>query len=952
MRKFFKYIFILTASLYSSLTLFAIPALPYPVKITQPDGSELTIQLRGDEFFHYKTTLDGYLIVPDKNGVFNYGVFEASGRVKNTGIKVNEINKRKSKEKKFIKTLSKNIDLSPAKSAARSARFSKVSSASPSQKAYPLTGTPKSLVILVNFSDKDFITANPQTAFTDLLNQEGYSANGGTGSARDYFHDASNGLFNPQFDVAGPYTLPHNFAFYGENDTDDQDKNPRQMVIDACVLADASGVDFAQYDTDNDGYVDNIFIYYAGYNEAENAPANTIWPHRWALANTSTLFDGKIIYDYACTSELRGKSGSNMCGIGTFCHEFGHVLGLVDYYATNNSTHHTLSYWNIMDAGAYLNLGRTPPTYSAYDRFYLNWLIPIELKTKQEVTLDALTESNKSYIITQNGNHNLNGSNPDPTEFFTLENRQPKGWDTYLPGHGLIITRINYNVSTWSSNTPNNDPLAMGVYIIEADEIPSDNSLPGDPFPGTSNITSYSPTLRSGTMINKPLTFIKEKDGVISFRFMGGGRGPMIETSGNFDLFNTVQGTPSEVQVIKVYGKILMDSLRLNFYQNTHYEMRLSTETDSQWRKHIALAAVDSLVDTTSVFIRYNPTEPSFADTHNETLILTSENAETIKILISGKSSRPVYVIPPIANEAQDITLGSFVANWNPVYDASGYYLTVYSVSDGESDKTEGFDNGLTAPDGWTIAAGATTTSMAFSGDTIPAIQFRNTGDYILTEEYVIPVTGLSFFVKSMSETNGQLLVEAWNGSQWEVVENIPVTASLSGNKTYSFTNENNYLRFRFSFTKSAGYLAIDDISAKFPKLIDYIKANKWTTATSDTIVNLISNRLHYYKVKASDRTIDFAHTILYENITDFSNIVEVKTLEDKDINTLRSFVQSDGSVKVILPTTHEKVYVFNVIGQKLREITPNTNILSIYDLPANHVYILQAGKRRAKIIL
>jgi len=151
---------------------------------------------------------------------------------------------------------------------------------------------------------------------------------------------------------------------------------------------------------------------------------------------------------------------------------------------------------------------------------------------------------------------------------------------------------------------------------------------------------------------------------------------------------------------------------------------------------------------------------------------------------------------------------------------------------------------------------------MAFSGDTIPAIQFRNTGDYILTEEYVVPVTGLSFYVKSMSETNGQLLVEAWNGSQWEVVENIPVTASLSGNKTYSFTNENNYLRFRFSFTKSAGYLAIDDISAKFPKLIDYIKANKWTTATSDTIVNLISNRLHYYKVKASDRTIDFAHTI------------------------------------------------------------------------------------------
>ena len=126
----------------------------------------------------------------------------------------------------------------------------------------------------------------------------------GTGSARDYFGDNSMGAFQPQFDVYGPYDLPNNMAYYGGN-SGGSDKNPRQMIIDACTLASNAGVDFTQYDTDNDGYVDNVFVYYAGYNEAEGASSNTIWPHRWVLANTSTKFNGKIVYDYACTSRIK-----------------------------------------------------------------------------------------------------------------------------------------------------------------------------------------------------------------------------------------------------------------------------------------------------------------------------------------------------------------------------------------------------------------------------------------------------------------------------------------------------------------------------------------------------------------------------------------------------------------------------------------------------------------------
>ncbi|MGC3978833.1 MAG: M6 family metalloprotease domain-containing protein [Paludibacteraceae bacterium] len=520
--------------LISFFELKAVPAYPYPIKIQQSDGSYLTILLKGDEFFHYQTTEDGYPIVKNENGIYNYAKFETNGELTSTNIKATDKKYRTLDETAFIESLSTDVH-------SQSSNFRKkvkqmVSSQIMKPSKFPVSGTPSSLVILVNFSDRSFVVNDPKTAFTNLLNQEGYSTNGGTGSARDYFKDNSMQTFIPQFDIVGPYTLSSAYSTYGKNDSYGNDQNPVQMVIDACELAAKNGVDLSKYDTDKDNYIDNVFIYYAGYNEAEGAPSNTIWPHRWGVYPTITYgtdgnysgslesitFSGKRLMDYACTSELKGTSGSNMCGIGTFCHEFGHVLGLVDFYATNNGKHQTLSDWDIMDGGPYLNGGKTPPAYSGHERFYLGWLKPTELKSPRNVVLSSITSSNKAYLITQNGNSNLNGANPSPTEYFILENRQKTGWDTYLPGHGLLITRVNYNATDWKNNESNNDPTAMGVDIIEADGIANDQTLAGDPFPGTSNITNYNPLLRNGIDIQKPITSIQEDNGVISFKFMGG----------------------------------------------------------------------------------------------------------------------------------------------------------------------------------------------------------------------------------------------------------------------------------------------------------------------------------------------------------------------------------------------------------------------------------------------
>ena len=516
----------------------------------------------------------------------------------------------------------------------------------------------------------------------------------------------------------------------------------------------------------------------------------------------------------------------------------------------------------------------------------------------------------------------------------------------------MLITLINYNDNTWAFNSPNNKPDAMGVDIIEADDIASEGSMSGDPFPGSSNHDSYDPKLRSGIVINKPITFIRETNGIITFRFMGGGEVPTTFVSGILKQFNTVFGTPSISQSIKVYGKNLEDSIRLRFDNNTHFQMQLKNSTDGKWLKYIALASKDSLVDTTEIVIRYNPYEPSFQDIHIDNLLLTSKNAETNKVLLSGKSSRPIYVVPPIANPAEKVTLGSFIASWNPVYDATGYYLSVYSVSEGVSSKREGFNNGLLPSPGWDIRASLVTTSLNYSGDSIPAIQFTKTGNYIQTQNYLVPVTGFSYYARSMAEPNGRLLLEAWDENKWTVIDNSVVNTNLKEIKSFKFSKDLNYLQFKLTFTNTTGYVAVDDLTASFDKNINYIKQDKWTTATSDTIVDLISNRYHYYKVKASDRTIDYALTIKYENITAFSNLIEVKTLEDTDSRVLRSKIHADGSVQVILTTPYQPILVYNAIGQIVNEIIPTSNIVSITNLPKNQLLILKSGKQVAKIIL
>jgi len=641
-----------------SLMAFAVKAYPFPITVNQPDGTLLTLQLHGDEFHHYRTSEDGLLLKENTKGYLTYATINAAGEVVESNYVAHNASKRSAEELLFLKSVNQSTLIKKANSAPSKVKM--LNTQSLPQKVFPLAGSPKSLVILVNFTDTVFVTPTPQIAYTNLLNQVGYSGNGGTGSARDYFMASSYGSFIPTFDVVGPVNLPHNMAYYGANNSSGNDTNPVQMIVDACKAAHDAGLDFTQYDTDNDGVVDNVFVYYAGHNEAEGGSANSVWPHRWGvypqylfpygynttLNAANITFDGKRIMDYACTSELRSKNGSYMCGVGTFCHEFGHVLGLPDYYDTSGSSNQTLGSWSIMDYGNYCNLGRTPPVYSVYDRFFLGWLTPEQKSTTAALILNPIYQSttppantiNQAFLLSAT-THNLTGKNPSPNEFFMLEYRQKTGWDTYLPAEGMCIWHIDFNQTLWDDNSPNDytgttqtAASHMHVYLQ-----PLSGSLT---TPGTAFTTgSFTPITWDGTDINRVLNNITKTTDNITFDFMS----PRLLTTGAFTGYATTLGTPSTSQDIAITAMNLTGNLNLNFKKNIHYELRLST--GNSWSKSLSIIPTSGCVNET-VQVRYNPV---ITGTQSDTLNISSPSlaAKTFNLYgtaIIGPSSPVIYV--------------------------------------------------------------------------------------------------------------------------------------------------------------------------------------------------------------------------------------------------------------------------------------------------------------------
>ena len=459
------------AALFMSMAALAVPAKPGAIKYTQPDGSVILLERHGDEFFHW-TTKAGFRtpVTLGPDGFWRETTMDDSSRRK-------------------------------AAQARNKANQERIDMARATHNNDPMTHGERHIpVLLVSFSDKDFTIEDPVGRFGALLNDVDYSIGGGTGSVRDYYMDNSHGAFIPVFDVYGPVTLTKEASYYGANNNG-KDVRPSAAILEAAGLLN-DVIDYSQYDYDKDGYVDMMLMYYAGYNEAEGGPEDSIWPHQSGIFGAKN-YDGLGLGYYFCTSELKDSKGGKMCGIGTTCHEFGHSLGMPDFYDTDydeNGKTHALAHFSLMCSGSYNNEGRTPPYLNAEERMYLGWMSDDDIITLPEgkTSFGSVRDdiAYRTYTDTEG-------------EYFLYECRDGKGWDKPLPT-GLLIYHVDKSssrkvngttpYSLWydwrrynSLNAYADHPCFYLIPSSSPSTLKYSGSETGIIFPGTVNAHSYTP---------------------------------------------------------------------------------------------------------------------------------------------------------------------------------------------------------------------------------------------------------------------------------------------------------------------------------------------------------------------------------------------------------------------------------------------------------------------------
>ena len=538
-----------------SLTTWAAKAESIPVQVRQADGSVITVILRGDEHINWYTTLDGVLLVQGADNNYYIGKVEKSGNLIATKQLAHEAQTRSQAERNLIAKQDKEKFYAYVNKIAEESentydnspltRGPIIDSGYNGVPYFPHTGSPKALVILAEFQDTTFTIQDTKKVFTNYLMNEDhfsdtrYGQNQNYKGVRGYFKDCSYGQFTPIFDGVGPIKLPKKHAIYGAgNDRMDL------LLADACAAVDDL-VDFAKYDANNDGIVDLVYIIYAGHsaNYHDNKVSN-IWPKSGTIT-ISNKFDGKSIRRYGVSTELNGsdqpsKNNKKINGIGLFCHEFSHTLGLPDIYAIDKKAKDQddqgMEFWDLMDGGPSVSNGMIPPSYLAWEREVMGWMNIDELKNDSTINnLKTIDNGGKAYKIVNPKNSNEN---------IVLQRMQKgawnQGWGDGTYGKGLLAYRVSYpskkvNVFDYPNNEkgkPRVIPIPADGKILAAANAKGLNmrerftaftkQLNGDPYPynGINKIDEF--TMYDGTILKRSISDIVENDAErhVSFKFI------------------------------------------------------------------------------------------------------------------------------------------------------------------------------------------------------------------------------------------------------------------------------------------------------------------------------------------------------------------------------------------------------------------------------------------------
>lgn len=733
-----KFRHILTGmSLLLAADAMAVGAKQGLITLTQPDGTRIEAYLEGDEAFHYYTDAAGNLLQADSGG--------------------------------FLRKADASDWLEAKRAVAKARR-----NADSKYTSYPTKGHQKALVMLVNFADNSFTFGHDY--FERMLNATDY---GSWGSARDYYIENSGGNFIPEFDVYGPVTLANRMTYYSAND----DEKAYEMVVEACRQLDGE-INFADYDRDGDGWVDNIYVFYAGYGEADGGGINTVWPHSANVyrKGATLLLDGVQIGQYACSNELEANT-RNLVGIGTFCHEFGHVLGLPDLYSTNGASVVTPGYWSIMDHGNYANGGKTPVALTAYERYFLGWTEPIVIEGDAAGLLPEIAE-NIAYRI--------NGA--DPEEYFLLENRRKSGWDTYAPGEGLLVWHIDYDRDQWNLNSPNNDATHQRVRILPADGTNTTQGDAGDTYPGTANVTSIQ-DFRSwnGASAGIRLSDISKDGAYVTFRVNGGGTEPPAPAV-------TISGI-TDCEATATIAEPAVTLLTLQYTE------------EGRTRHAYGYSALSTGNAGTTELTGLEPeTGYTLKAYRLDGCSLSLPAQKTFTTLAPG-----IRFFAPEGLAATDITSTGFTLSWNEVATATEYFVSICHEGEGAASAvTIDFADKTNLPQGWTTTATNTMSVGGYYGEAAPSLRMANNAEIIESPEFGSAAKTLTLWMRGyQAAPAASIEIYGKCSGEWTKIATISNIDNSSG-KTYSYSeaelNDAMAIRITYVSPTGTGSVCIDDI--------------------------------------------------------------------------------------------------------------------------------------------
>ncbi|MCX6229989.1 MAG: M6 family metalloprotease domain-containing protein [Bacteroidetes bacterium] len=534
----------------------AVSAYPYPVEFTQPDGSKIMIKMKGDERVRWAETLDGYSVIFNKTGTYEYAVLDIDNNMIPSGKQAKNEANRSLKEKNYLSSIPKGIHYS----ATQVQQFKMAWNVylTEATNVFPTTGNRNLVCILIGFTDVPFTKTNAD--FNNLFNQINYTVDGATGSVKDFYLENSYNKLNLTITVAGPYTAAHNMAYYGADNGSNHSIRAGELITEAVNAANPT-VNFANFDNDNNGSVDGVYVIFAGYGQEAGASTDAIWSHASSIP-TLTL-DGKTVSKYSCSPEFRGNTGGYITRIGVICHEFGHVLGAPDYYDTDyatNGQYDGTGDWDLMAGGSWNNGGRTPAHHNAYTKTMVyHWATATVLSSAALKTLHNSIDDTASFY-----RYNTATSN----EYFLMENRQQQKFDALIPGHGLLIYHVDGNAMTGAINAGSH----QGMYPVCAN---AGGNAPttygtingtGCTFPGSGSKTSFTdvttPNSKSwaNANTNKPITNITEDNTnkTISFAFMGGYTCTMTTVQASNLSFSNLTTTSMTVSCTRGNGNKLL----------------------------------------------------------------------------------------------------------------------------------------------------------------------------------------------------------------------------------------------------------------------------------------------------------------------------------------------------------------------------------------------------------